>query len=82
DTEIYIATVSGPQALAADLETFGAQGPRYLLLASWEARAGLLEAVRAAGYVAQPVCETANRFGERSFTLYRLEPVILDDRER
>ena len=74
DAYLYLAPIGTPAALTDDLIAFGEDGAeRYIVLAGWESPAEVLDAVRRAGYRAVPVLETANRFGERSFVVYRIE---------
>ncbi len=74
---VYPAPFDTPAALAADLETFG-QTPalRYLVLSRRDSPTEVLFAIEQAGFSAHPVLETTDRFGRRSFTVYRLERLL------
>lgn len=73
DAYLYLAPIDGPAALAADLLTFGGEGPsRYMVLAGWESHTELLDAVDRTGYRAVAVFETDDRLGQRSFVVYQI----------
>lgn len=75
DAEVYRAHVGGPEALAADLRAFGSgEEVRVLVLPGWQSHAPELIAVEVAGFEADVMLETRNRYGERSFVVYRLRP--------
>jgi 4-amino-4-deoxy-L-arabinose transferase-like glycosyltransferase len=75
DALIYRAPVGSPAALAADLRTFGDTGDeRVLVLPCAESHAEMLAAVRSTGGDVEVLLTTANRYGECTFTVYRLVP--------
>jgi 4-amino-4-deoxy-L-arabinose transferase-like glycosyltransferase len=74
DAYVYLAHFDGPRALQSDLDTFGHGGGerRYLVLASWDSDVEILAAVEGAGFCVHQDMVTADRYGRRSFALYRV----------
>jgi hypothetical protein len=52
---------------------------RYLVLSRRDSPTEVLSAVEQAGFSAHPVLEPTDRFGRRSFTVYRLERLFLPE---
>ena len=68
----YLAYFDTPAALADDLRVFAQGDDRYVLFPAREAPDKVIDAIEQVGYTLTPVLETRNRFGETSFTLYRV----------
>jgi 4-amino-4-deoxy-L-arabinose transferase-like glycosyltransferase len=68
----YIAYFDTPAALAEDLRVFAGHDDRYVIFPAREAPAKVIGAIEQIGYTLKPVVETKNRFGETSFTVYRI----------
>jgi hypothetical protein len=68
----YIAYFDTPAALAEDLRVFAGHDDRYVIFPAREAPAKVIGAIEQIGYTLKPVVETKNRFGETSFTAYRI----------
>jgi len=74
DSAVYLSPFASPSALAADLAAFAVPGEaRYLALPGWESHTEILEAVLEAGCTYEGVMETHDRFGNRSFVVYRIQ---------
>ncbi len=73
DSYLFLSPFASPDALEADLKAFGTCDEiRYLVLPGWRSHVEVLDAVEQAGFAAELVLETSNRFGERSFTVYHI----------
>ncbi|MCC7362671.1 MAG: glycosyltransferase family 39 protein [Anaerolineales bacterium] len=70
---VYVAWLPTPEALAADLQAFGARSPRYLAAPSWEPEAEWRAAAAEAGYAFAPVYTAYRRDGAVTIRVYRLE---------
>ncbi|HHH42254.1 MAG TPA: hypothetical protein ENK56_09670 [Chloroflexi bacterium] len=76
DGHPYRAYAPHPAWLARDLTVFyrepGASPPRYLVVPGWAVVTRWRRALTEAGFSLVPVLVTANRWGERTFTVYRI----------
>ncbi len=68
----YLAYFDTPAAIADDLRVFASNGDRYVIFPARESPEKVIDAVRQVGYTLTPVLETKNRFGQTSFTVYRI----------
>ncbi len=68
----YIAYFDTPAALADDLRVFGRDDDRYVIFPVREPPAKVIDAIAQVGYTLTPVFATRNRFGQISFTIYRI----------
>jgi len=78
DGHPYRAYAPDPAWLARDLTVFyrepEASPPRYLVVPGWAVVTRWRRALAEAGFSLVPVLVTANRWGERTFTVYRITP--------
>jgi 4-amino-4-deoxy-L-arabinose transferase-like glycosyltransferase len=77
DAPVYLAYWPAPAWLARDVQAFGAAGPRYLAVPSWDVPARVDRALAGVGYGLDPVLATTRRDGTRSFTVYRVLPLAI-----
>ena len=68
----YLAYFDTPAAIADDLRVFASNGDRYVIFPARESPDKVIDAVGQVGYTLTPVLETKNRFGNPSFTVYRI----------
>jgi 4-amino-4-deoxy-L-arabinose transferase-like glycosyltransferase len=68
----YLAYFDTPAALADDLRVFAKDDARYVIFPAREAPDKVIDAIGQVGYTLTPVLETKNRFGESSFTIFRI----------
>jgi 4-amino-4-deoxy-L-arabinose transferase-like glycosyltransferase len=68
----YLAYFDTPAALAGDLRVFAGHDDRYVIFPAREPPEKVIDAAGQVGYTLTPVLETKNRFGETSFTVYRI----------
>lgn len=75
DAQLYLSPFDSPADLKEDLSVFRDSGDRrVMVLPGWESHAEALAAAHQAGYSAEPLLQTTNRWGESSFTVYELAP--------
>ena len=55
DSRVYVSWFPDAAALVSDLQSFGADPPRYLVVPAWEDASPILQDARAAGFGMQPV---------------------------
>ncbi len=72
DGFVYLAYFDTPAAVADDLRVFAKADDRYLIVPEYETPDMIIDAIRQVGYTLTPVLETKNRFGQTSFTIYRI----------
>jgi hypothetical protein len=75
--DAYVVPVgfASPSALESDLAAFRGSGEsRYLILPGWISHQEVMGAVASAGYESISIFKTSNRYGDRSFVIYRLDP--------
>jgi hypothetical protein len=70
---VYLAYFDTPAAMADDLRVFAHGDDRYVIFPAYESPARVSDAIGAAGYRLRPVLSTANRFGQTSFTLFKIQ---------
>jgi 4-amino-4-deoxy-L-arabinose transferase-like glycosyltransferase len=68
----YLAYFDTPAAIADDLRVFASHGDRYVIFPARESPARVIDAVGQVGYTLAPVFVTQDRFGQTSFTIYRI----------
>jgi hypothetical protein len=68
----YLAYFDTPAALADDLRVFAHGDERYVIFPAREAPDKVIDAIGQVGYTLTPVFTTQNRFGQTSFTIYRI----------
>ena len=67
----YLAYFDTPGALAADLRVFG-DDHRYVIFPTRETSAAVSAAIEPLGYELEAVFSTQNRFGQTSFTVFKI----------
>jgi 4-amino-4-deoxy-L-arabinose transferase-like glycosyltransferase len=68
----YLAYFDTPAALADDVRVFGGHDDRYVIFPGRESPAKVIDALGQIGYTLKPVFTTSDRFGQTSFTIYRI----------
>ena len=68
----YLAYFDTPAALADDLRVFAGQDNRYVIFPARESPDKVIDAIAQVGYTLTPALATQNRFGQTSFTIYRI----------
>jgi len=68
----YLAYFDTPAALADDVRVFGDHDDRYVIFPGRESPAKVIDAIGQIGYTLKPVFTTSDRFGQTSFTVYRI----------
>jgi 4-amino-4-deoxy-L-arabinose transferase-like glycosyltransferase len=72
DSHVYVSWFPDSQALIGDLQAFGADPPRFLLIPAWESPQLLLQVVPTAGFDLEHVLHARRPDGTISFILYRI----------
>jgi hypothetical protein len=68
----YLAYFDTPADLAGDLRVFAGHGDRYVIFPARESPEKVIDAVGQVGYTLTPMFAAQNRFGQTSFTIYRI----------
>ena len=68
----YLSYFDTPSAVADDLRVFASDDNRYIIFPASEAPDKVIDAIGLVGYTLTPVLQPHNRFGEASFTVYRI----------
>jgi len=77
DAQLFTAYWPTPDWLARDVQAFGqGEDERYITFPSWESKYRVADALRKVGYKLKPVLTTTRRDGTRSFTVYRILPLL------
>ncbi|MBI5563699.1 MAG: hypothetical protein HY870_02315, partial [Chloroflexi bacterium] len=69
---VYVSYFDTPAALRDDLRVFGGAN-RYVIFPGQESPAPADAAIGEVGYTLSPVFTTQNRFGQTSFTIFKIQ---------
>ncbi|HET7377064.1 MAG TPA: hypothetical protein VFK30_10170, partial [Anaerolineae bacterium] len=69
---VYLAYFNSPVALANDLHVFDRGEARYVIFPVRESIDKTVEAIQPFGFQLMPVYSTLNRFGQTSFTIFKI----------
>ena len=72
DSRVYVSWFPDAAALVSDLQSFGADPPRYLVVPAWEDASPILQDARAAGFGMQPVFHATKPDSTSSFIVYTI----------
>ncbi len=72
DSRVYVSWFPDSQTLIRDLQAFGADPPRFLIIPAWESPEPLLQAAQPAGFDLEPVLRARRADGSTSFILYEI----------
>jgi len=72
DSRVHVSWSPDPAALATNLQAFGADPPRYLVVPSWESPLPISRAMRATGFDFDTAFQAHRPDGTLSFTVYQI----------
>jgi 4-amino-4-deoxy-L-arabinose transferase-like glycosyltransferase len=72
DSRVYVSWFPDARTLIRDLQAFGADPPRFLVIPAWESPGPLLQPARSAGFDLEPVMHARRADGSTSFILYQI----------
>ena len=72
DSRVYVSWFPNPAALVTDLEAFGADPPRYLLVPTWQPSRPIIQELKAAGFKPSPVFRATRPDSTSSFIVYTI----------
>jgi hypothetical protein len=72
DSRVYVSWFPDSRTLVQDLQAFGVDPPRYLVIPAWESPGPLLQAAQTAGFDLEPVLHAQRPDGTTSFILYQV----------
>jgi 4-amino-4-deoxy-L-arabinose transferase-like glycosyltransferase len=72
DSRVYVSWFPNPAALVKDLQAFGVDPPRYLLVPTWQPSRPIIQELEAAGFKPSPVLRAARPDSTSSFIVYTI----------